>query len=609
MGGVGTDYTQDVGAPLSQVLQARQGSTTTNYLYGLDRLGALTGSTRMEELHDTLGSTRLTTDVAGNTQSALRFDPYGRPIGSTQLQPCGFTGEMQNGTSELVHLRARWYQPQLGVFISKDPFTGNASQPQSLHPYAYAQNSPTRYTDPSGRCIGFLGGADTLLCAAIIGAAVGGLIGAGIEYGSQVYANYRSGVRGWGMWTQVCADEIFIGAMSGALAGATGALLGPAMAALSKTGLLGSIIAGATEGELTAGAAHIVANVLRGRQWDANLGSALVSGYVVGGAGGGLGWAWKQWRTGAAEASGVAGRYADDATSVRRAATDCSFTPDTPVATKDGEKAIGAVNVGDTVRAYDERTGETASFTVTAVLVHNDPVIEHLTITGEQLTTTPEHPFYVQGQGWIPASELRVGDQVRKADGNSGAVEAVRFEARTQTMYNLTVAIAHTFFVGKGRWLVHNTCGDLYGDHSVPGHIDYGTIDSVTGYRSGTRARITKDMVGGPRSDADPAIFPPGFPPAGSGPHIFARGHLHGSQLGGSGELPQNLVTLIQNPANSPVMRRFEGRIRSAVEDGEVVYYYVKPIYSGVPNTMPLGVTLRARGSNGFRLGVTVLNR
>ena len=129
VGGVSTDYTQDVGAPLSEVLQARQGSTTTNYLYGTDRFGALVGSTRTEELHDTLGSTRLTTNDAGAPQSALRFDPWGQPIGNTQLQPWGFAGEMQNGASELVHLRARWYQPQLGVFISQDPFAGNAAKP------------------------------------------------------------------------------------------------------------------------------------------------------------------------------------------------------------------------------------------------------------------------------------------------------------------------------------------------------------------------------------------------------------------------------------------------------------------------------------------------
>jgi hypothetical protein len=34
----------------------------------------------------------------------------------------------------------------------------------------------------------------------------------------------------------------------------------------------------------------------------------------------------------------------------------------------------------------------------------------------------------------------------------------VALEARPQVMYNLTVDVAHTFFVGNGRWLVHNQC-------------------------------------------------------------------------------------------------------------------------------------------------------
>ena len=47
---------------------------------------------------------------------------------------------------------------------------------------------------------------------------------------------------------------------------------------------------------------------------------------------------------------------------------------------------------------------------------------------------------------------------MRQADGEWGAVEAVAIEARTQVMYNLTVATAHTFFVSQKQWLVHNTC-------------------------------------------------------------------------------------------------------------------------------------------------------
>jgi len=105
---------------------------------------------------------------------------------------------------------------------------------------------------------------------------------------------------------------------------------------------------------------------------------------------------------------------------------------------------------------------------------------------------------------------------------------------------------------------------------------------------------------------ADPSIIPPGW--SGNGT-LFneARGHLLGRQLGGSGDLAENLITLQQNPANSPFMRGFENQFRSAVEGGQVVRYSSTPIYNGT-NLVPRGVPLSGRGSGGFDLNVTILN-
>jgi hypothetical protein len=51
------------------------------------------------------------------------------------------------------------------------------------------------------------------------------------------------------------------------------------------------------------------------------------------------------------------------------------------------------------VLAYDEATRSTGLFTVTDVLVHLDPAQVHLTIGGEHVETTPEHPFFTQERG------------------------------------------------------------------------------------------------------------------------------------------------------------------------------------------------------------------
>ncbi len=49
---------------------------------------------------------------------------------------------------------------------------------------------------------------------------------------------------------------------------------------------------------------------------------------------------------------------------------------------------------------------------------------------------------------------------MRQANGQYGQVQALSLARHPQPMYNLTVARAHTFFVGAKQWLVHNECGD-----------------------------------------------------------------------------------------------------------------------------------------------------
>ncbi|MBB6100038.1 hypothetical protein HNR42_003503 [Deinobacterium chartae] len=54
-----------------------------------------------------------------------------------------------------------------------------------------------------------------------------------------------------------------------------------------------------------------------------------------------------------------------------------------------------------------------------------------------------------------------MGDKIKKADGTVGTVKYVNTVAETRVMYNLDVAVADTFFVGTGGWLVHNCEVDL----------------------------------------------------------------------------------------------------------------------------------------------------
>ena len=60
-----------------------------------------------------------------------------------------YTGQWDNSEIGLVYMHARYYMPQLGRFISPDPLTIQGKK-GDLNPYAYARNSPLRFTDHTG---------------------------------------------------------------------------------------------------------------------------------------------------------------------------------------------------------------------------------------------------------------------------------------------------------------------------------------------------------------------------------------------------------------------------------------------------------------------------
>ncbi len=144
-GGNTISYTQDLASPLSQMLQTLDGGTTTDHLYGLDRLASETGGTRTWYATDALGSVRQTLNASGTVLGSVTYDPWGQ-VESGITPGFGFTGEMQD-SSGMVYLRARWYDPQHGTFTARDPFQGDPEQPYSQHPYQYGLSDPVRMVD------------------------------------------------------------------------------------------------------------------------------------------------------------------------------------------------------------------------------------------------------------------------------------------------------------------------------------------------------------------------------------------------------------------------------------------------------------------------------
>jgi RHS repeat-associated protein len=102
-------------------------------------------------LTDGLGSVRGVLDSSAAPLESRHYSPYGEPISATGANqtPFGFTGEPTDGNG-LVYLRARYYNPSLGVFPSLDPLEGRFGSPLSLNRYIYVKQNPINDTDPSG---------------------------------------------------------------------------------------------------------------------------------------------------------------------------------------------------------------------------------------------------------------------------------------------------------------------------------------------------------------------------------------------------------------------------------------------------------------------------
>jgi len=101
---------------------------------------------------DHLGSVAVTTDAEGNNVCRLRYDPWGKRVGSAACSPTtrGFTDHEMIDAWGLVNMNARVYDATLGRFMSVDPITATQFDPQSLNKYSYVSNNPLRFIDPTG---------------------------------------------------------------------------------------------------------------------------------------------------------------------------------------------------------------------------------------------------------------------------------------------------------------------------------------------------------------------------------------------------------------------------------------------------------------------------
>jgi len=155
--GATTQYVLDMhsNTGLVQVIEEKDdvGDLVVSYTYGHDLLFQTRAGDKSFYHYDGLGSARDLSDLNELVTDTYLYDAYGREVASsgTTENVYRYTGERFDPNVGLYYLRARYYDQNVGRFITTDPQVGDPQSPASLHKYLYANNNPVNFTDPTGR--------------------------------------------------------------------------------------------------------------------------------------------------------------------------------------------------------------------------------------------------------------------------------------------------------------------------------------------------------------------------------------------------------------------------------------------------------------------------
>ncbi len=124
------------------------------YYYAAGKRVAMRSGSGVYYLYgDHLASTSLALNDYGYQTSRLSYKPFGGTAWFTAVLPTdyGFTGQRFEATTGYIYdFGARYYDPNIGRFISADSVVPGVGNPQALNRYSYVFNNPLKYIDPSG---------------------------------------------------------------------------------------------------------------------------------------------------------------------------------------------------------------------------------------------------------------------------------------------------------------------------------------------------------------------------------------------------------------------------------------------------------------------------
>lgn len=135
------------------------------------------------------------------------------------------------------------------------------------------------------------------------------------------------------------------------------------------------------------------------------------------------------------------------------------FVAGTFILTLNGLKAIEGLKRGDKVYSANPDTMEVSVKPIRETFVNECADFIHLTVNGETIVSTHDHPYYVKNKGFVGAENLWIGAELVDNEGKTILVENIFHEVlqdETRPVYNFKVEENHTYFVGENCILVHN---------------------------------------------------------------------------------------------------------------------------------------------------------
>ncbi len=434
--GVTTEYTYVSGLLAAQT----DGTNTLQFYYAPDDtcLAVTYNGTMYYYIYNLQGDVVKIINASGSTVVEYKYDTWGKVIavtgslGSTlgRLNPFRYRGYVYDTETGFYYLTTRYYDPDTGRFLNADGYISTGYTISGYNMFAYCLNNPLVYTDAGGN-------------RPIASTTVQG----------ETFEERKASCAAMKSTNATQSSSLD---WSDAVTGASRLVTGGFAIAAGVAVMLCPI---AAPGMIAVAVLTVFAGLLTATNGVAEIGEAITDyNFVRDGVFNGNEIVYEVYASTTAAVAQVGTVVCGKMQS--NIPTSACFIAGTVILTADGFVAIEEIKAGDLVWAEDPETGEKTLKPVARTFVNESDELIHLSVAGDEIITTPEHPFYVPQKGWTAAIQLRAGDLLVMQNGEYVVLEKIQHEILESpvNVYNFEVADFHTYFVSYVAVLVHNAC-------------------------------------------------------------------------------------------------------------------------------------------------------